>query len=174
MEIQVVLLSLVGAVALTFLVASFLLFPSRYRPAAKRHVTAQVLVLGDIGRSPRMQYHALSIAKHGGTVELIGYHGMLFDGALTANSIMPTHHLRVCPVASSDKAIQRQCLRIGCSTSCPEIQVCSFHYHRPTQGGVASSELTSRPIVQDAAGTMAARPGMHAASGNWEECRHRL
>lgn len=82
MEIQVILLSLVGAVALTFLVASFLLFPSRYRPAAKRHVTAQVLVLGDIGRSPRMQYHALSIAKHGGTVELIGYHGTL-DGALS-------------------------------------------------------------------------------------------
>lgn len=71
-----ILLSLVGAVTLTLLVASFLLFPARYRPAAKRHVTAQVLVLGDIGRSPRMQYHALSIAKHGGTVELIGYHGL--------------------------------------------------------------------------------------------------
>lgn len=86
MDLQVILLSLVGAAALTLLVASFLLFPSRYRPAsepaAKRHVAAQVLVLGDIGRSPRMQYHALSIAKHGGTVELIGYHGM-FEGALT-------------------------------------------------------------------------------------------
>ena len=33
----------------------------------------QVLVLGDIGRSPRMQYHALSIAKHGAQVDLIGY-----------------------------------------------------------------------------------------------------
>lgn len=33
----------------------------------------QVVVLGDIGRSPRMQYHALSIAKHGGRVDLIGY-----------------------------------------------------------------------------------------------------
>ena len=33
----------------------------------------QVLVLGDIGRSPRMQYHALSIAKHGVHVDLIGY-----------------------------------------------------------------------------------------------------
>jgi hypothetical protein len=38
-------------------------------------VSVQVLVLGDIGRSPRMQYHALSIAKHGGRVDLIGYHG---------------------------------------------------------------------------------------------------
>ena len=33
----------------------------------------QILVLGDIGRSPRMQYHALSIAKHGAQVHLIGY-----------------------------------------------------------------------------------------------------
>ena len=33
----------------------------------------QIVVLGDIGRSPRMQYHALSVAKHGGHAELIGY-----------------------------------------------------------------------------------------------------
>lgn len=32
-----------------------------------------IVVLGDIGRSPRMQYHALSIAKHAGTVQLVGY-----------------------------------------------------------------------------------------------------
>jgi len=36
----------------------------------------QILVLGDIGRSPRMQYHATSIAKHGGHVQLIGYCGI--------------------------------------------------------------------------------------------------
>ncbi|KAH0565424.1 hypothetical protein GP486_001177 [Trichoglossum hirsutum] len=35
--------------------------------------SVQVLVLGDIGRSPRMQYHAISIAKNGGQVDLIGY-----------------------------------------------------------------------------------------------------
>jgi beta-1,4-mannosyltransferase len=40
-------------------------------------VSVQVLVLGDIGRSPRMQYHALSIAKHGGRVDIIGYQGKL-------------------------------------------------------------------------------------------------
>lgn len=37
----------------------------------------QVVVLGDIGRSPRIQYHALSIAKNGGLVDLIGYTSML-------------------------------------------------------------------------------------------------
>lgn len=43
----------------------------------KQGRTVQIVVLGDIGRSPRMQYHALSIAKHGGRVFLIGYHGVL-------------------------------------------------------------------------------------------------
>ncbi|OAQ86757.1 hypothetical protein PCL_12862 [Purpureocillium lilacinum] len=48
--------------------------PTRYRPAAKpedEHI--QVLVLGDIGRSPRMQYHAISVAKHGRQVDIVGY-----------------------------------------------------------------------------------------------------
>lgn len=45
----------------------------------KHGKTVQVLVLGDIGRSPRMQYHALSIAKHGGRVYLIGYQGMRLE-----------------------------------------------------------------------------------------------
>lgn len=34
-----------------------------------------VLVLGDVGRSPRMQYHAMSLASHGVHVTLIGYKG---------------------------------------------------------------------------------------------------
>jgi beta-1,4-mannosyltransferase len=41
----------------------------------KQGRSVQVVVLGDIGRSPRMQYHALSIAKHGAKVFLIGYQG---------------------------------------------------------------------------------------------------
>uniref|UniRef100_A0A8C4T0W5 ALG1 chitobiosyldiphosphodolichol beta-mannosyltransferase n=1 Tax=Erpetoichthys calabaricus TaxID=27687 RepID=A0A8C4T0W5_ERPCA len=32
-----------------------------------------VLVLGDIGRSPRMQYHCLSLSRHGYGVTLLGY-----------------------------------------------------------------------------------------------------
>ncbi|XP_060757127.1 chitobiosyldiphosphodolichol beta-mannosyltransferase isoform X2 [Neoarius graeffei] len=34
-----------------------------------------VLVLGDVGRSPRMQYHALSLSKHGYNVTFIGFLG---------------------------------------------------------------------------------------------------
>jgi beta-1,4-mannosyltransferase len=79
---------LLGAAVLlsTFFTIFLLTLPSRYQPrvgrdgkptvdSTKKHVSVQVVVLGDIGRSPRMQYHALSIAKHGGHVELIGYHG---------------------------------------------------------------------------------------------------
>lgn len=45
---------------------------SRSRP--KR---VAVLVLGDIGRSPRMQNHAVSLAKAGWNVDLIGFKGTL-------------------------------------------------------------------------------------------------
>lgn len=62
--------------ALTVLI---LLLPSQYEPPSSAQVkprpSVQILVLGDIGRSPRMQYHALSIARHGGQVVVIGYKG---------------------------------------------------------------------------------------------------
>ena len=37
-----------------------------------------VVVLGDIGRSPRMQYHSLSLSKHGFKVKFVGYSGLQF------------------------------------------------------------------------------------------------
>ena len=75
------ILAIVLSTTLGGLLAGILLLalglPSRYAPASKEEpVSVQVLVLGDIGRSPRMQYHALSIARHGGRVDLIGYQGM--------------------------------------------------------------------------------------------------
>lgn len=42
-----------------------------------------VLVLGDIGRSPRMQNHAVSLAKAGFQVDLIGFRGKNLDGGIT-------------------------------------------------------------------------------------------
>ncbi|KAJ5651646.1 CAZyme family GT33 [Penicillium longicatenatum] len=54
-----------------------LLLPSQYDPQPstlkKTKTSVQILVLGDIGRSPRMQYHALSIARNDGQVVIIGY-----------------------------------------------------------------------------------------------------
>ena len=39
----------------------------------RRHII--IIVLGDLGRSPRMQYHALSLLEHGHHVTLVGYAG---------------------------------------------------------------------------------------------------
>lgn len=36
-----------------------------------------VLVLGDIGRSPRMRYHSLSLSKHGFNVTFVGFVGKI-------------------------------------------------------------------------------------------------
>lgn len=50
--------------------------PDNVKFALKKETSVQIVVLGDIGRSPRMQYHALSLAKHGARVDMIGFVGM--------------------------------------------------------------------------------------------------
>ncbi|CAD0107988.1 unnamed protein product [Aureobasidium uvarum] len=73
----------------TAVTAFILTLPDRYDPqqedtlvkeddkktksGATNDASVTVLVLGDIGRSPRMQYHVASIAAHRGRVSLIGY-----------------------------------------------------------------------------------------------------
>lgn len=79
MGVLVLLCSALAVGFFTSIVLLVMLLPSRHvnhPPSSPGSVRVQVLVLGDIGRSPRMQYHALSIAKHGGAVDLIGYNGM--------------------------------------------------------------------------------------------------
>ena len=54
-----------------------LLLVARYcwkRSSGKGRV--QVVVLGDVGRSPRMQYHSLSLVGEGFVVDLVGFGGM--------------------------------------------------------------------------------------------------
>ncbi|XP_058627511.1 chitobiosyldiphosphodolichol beta-mannosyltransferase isoform X2 [Onychostoma macrolepis] len=61
------------------------------------HLNVCVLVLGDVGRSPRMQYHALSLSRHGYNVTLIGFLGskphqdILEDGRI---DILPISELK--------------------------------------------------------------------------------
>jgi hypothetical protein len=62
-----------------------------------RNKRACVVVLGDIGRSPRMQYHSLSLAKEGFNVELIGYRGTDPLKELTQNPSIQLHHIPSCP-----------------------------------------------------------------------------
>jgi len=50
-----------------------------------------VLVLGDVGRSPRMQYHCLSLARLPANVALVGYRGELCVPAVRSNSRISMH-----------------------------------------------------------------------------------
>jgi len=75
---------LAALVLLFFLTASLILIvyflPTSYNErdeSSNGPPRYQILVLGDIGRSPRMQYHAISMGKYGGPVDLVGYLGML-------------------------------------------------------------------------------------------------
>ncbi|XP_030847257.1 chitobiosyldiphosphodolichol beta-mannosyltransferase-like [Strongylocentrotus purpuratus] len=52
---------------------------------------ACVLVLGDIGRSPRMQYHALSLAGEEFDVEMVGYGGSKPHEDLLSNKQITLH-----------------------------------------------------------------------------------
>lgn len=65
----------------------------------KTNNTFHVVVLGDIGRSPRMQYHALSIAAHGGLVNLIGYVESEVHPDIQANSMIKV--IAIPPVPTS-------------------------------------------------------------------------
>jgi len=53
-----------------------------------------VVVLGDLGRSPRMQYHALAAAVNGAEVDLVGLEGAPVHEALTAEPRVRTHRLQ--------------------------------------------------------------------------------
>jgi beta-1,4-mannosyltransferase len=57
------------------LILLYLAYIGYVRSKPSRHRTAIVLVLGDIGRSPRMMYHTESLAKHGYETTMIGYGG---------------------------------------------------------------------------------------------------
>jgi hypothetical protein len=67
-------------------VIAYALYARRVRKRPSRRRTATVLVLGDIGRSPRMMYHAESLARAGWDTYVVGYGGMLLTSG----------HRRVC------------------------------------------------------------------------------
>ncbi|KAJ1939600.1 mannosyltransferase, partial [Kickxella alabastrina] len=71
------------------------------KDATSRARRVAILVLGDIGRSPRMQYHALSLARAGHLVDFIGYDGATpMEDILTAPNIT-LRHIRVLPQPTS-------------------------------------------------------------------------
>lgn len=58
---------------------------------------ACVVVIGDVGRSPRMQYHALSLAKEGYSVDIVGYAGSSLHSELALNPAISLHYMKQPP-----------------------------------------------------------------------------
>jgi len=70
-----------------------------------RRSTVAVVVLGDVGRSPRMQYHAASLAALPGTdVALVGCRGEACVAAVAGNARI-TQHLLSAPFARAPRAL---------------------------------------------------------------------
>src|SRR5262245_46178947 len=54
---------------------------------------AAVVVVGDIGRSPRMQYHARALAAAGADVDLVGYEGAPLPKAIADDPRITVHRV---------------------------------------------------------------------------------
>jgi beta-1,4-mannosyltransferase len=81
------MLAALAAVAL--LVAALLLRP-RCNHASK---SVAIVVLGDIGRSPRIMYHASSFVRHGYRVHLIGHSATSLIPNLRGSELITVHSL---------------------------------------------------------------------------------
>lgn len=63
----------------------------------KKSKNVCVVVLGDIGRSPRMEYHSLSLAKMGHKVDIIGYGETEPLDSIKETPLLYYHYLLACP-----------------------------------------------------------------------------
>src|ERR1700747_3512165 len=54
---------------------------------------AAVVVVGDLGRSPRMQYHAHALAASGVDVDFVGDAGAPLPKAITDHPRIPVRHI---------------------------------------------------------------------------------
>src|SRR5215470_11695523 len=62
------------------------------RSGHARRVT--VVALGDLGRSPRICYHALALAEAGARVDLVGYVESALEPAIAQHAAIRVHPLR--------------------------------------------------------------------------------
>ena len=68
---------------------------------------ACVVVLGDVGRSPRMQYHAMSLRKEGYKVDIVGYAGSAPRSELVFDSNVAIHYMKQPPQFQSGTLLVR-------------------------------------------------------------------
>ncbi|XP_032669368.1 chitobiosyldiphosphodolichol beta-mannosyltransferase-like [Odontomachus brunneus] len=79
------------------LLSIFLVVRKLYLRRFKCSKNICVVVLGDVGRSPRMQYHAISFAKQGYTVNIIGYPGSPPLQEISENAHISVYYLQPPP-----------------------------------------------------------------------------
>lgn len=108
MEIYLFYQGLYSLMCVTFL---FVYMASGYRKA-RVGSTACVIVLGDVGRSPRMQYHASSFAELGFNVDIIGYGGSKAHHDLVSNGLVRIHQMSDPPNLSVLPTILRYPLKV--------------------------------------------------------------
>jgi beta-1,4-mannosyltransferase len=61
----------------------------------KHRIRVSVVVVGDVGRSPRMQYHALALASSVAEVDVVGYAGSTMHPTVREHDHIRWHFLRL-------------------------------------------------------------------------------
>jgi len=56
--------------------------------SVEQRIRVSVVVLGDVGRSPRMRYHALALASALAEVDVVGYAGSALHPAVRDHAIL--------------------------------------------------------------------------------------
>ncbi|XP_069037136.1 chitobiosyldiphosphodolichol beta-mannosyltransferase isoform X2 [Lepisosteus oculatus] len=93
------------AVLPVIVVGCVLLIARRSRASrARTNRSVCVLVLGDVGRSPRMQYHCISLSKHGYRVSFVGY-----LGTKPHSDVLASEKIKIVPI-SDLKGLTAICL----------------------------------------------------------------
>lgn len=108
----------------------------------KVHTSVHVVVLGDIGRSPRMQYHALSIAAKGGRVVIVGYADSDIHPDILANRL-----ISILPIPTFPKYLQTSNKLLFLLTAPLKVlhQVSSLYYALGYQTAAAKWMLVQNP-----------------------------
>ncbi|XP_072298792.1 chitobiosyldiphosphodolichol beta-mannosyltransferase [Eucyclogobius newberryi] len=109
---------------------------------------ACVLVLGDIGRSPRMQYHALSLSKHGFNVTFVGFveskphPDVLREGNIKIRAISEVRGITVGPkLLAYVTKVSAQCLQLLFVLLSMDLQAFILMQNPPGLPGIAVAWL---------------------------------
>ena len=74
-------------------------------PGASTGPRVAVVVLGDLGRSPRMLYHARALADANARVALVGFRDTDLDPDVATHPAIEVHALRAAPAAAVPRAL---------------------------------------------------------------------